>query len=300
MTITLAAVDLGGTNTDVLLAQPDGSVVRSAILPWSQVADLTGLTDVLLTSGAEPELLSAVAVTGGRHRELPDRVGPARLVHVSEPEAIGRGGLLAAGVTRALVMSMGTGTALVGSGPDGFMHMGGTAVGGGTVLGLARLLLGTIDPARIGALAAAGDARRVDLSVGDIIGGPVGVVPAGMTAAHFGRVGRPPYDRVPAPEDVAAGLMELVGQVLGRLGLMAARAQGYDAVVLTGHLVEWPGIRGAVEGVAGAFGGRILVPPEPGFATARGALAALLPPRPHPRLQADRERPAPSARWPLP
>jgi type II pantothenate kinase len=273
----LAAVDLGGTNTDVLLARQDGTVLRSVMLPWVSVRDLADLARVLEMAGADLDHLSDVAVTGGRHRELPDAIGKARLIHVGELAAIGRGGLLAAGVERALVMSMGTGTAFVSAGPGGFSHLGGTAVGGGTVLGLARLTLGTTDPIRIGELAAAGDARKVDLSVGDIIGGGVGVVPAEMTAAHFGRVGRPSEEGAAVnPADIAAGLIELVGQALGRMGLLAARSAGQDAVVLTGHLVEWAGIGMAVRRVAGAFGGNVVIPPDPGFATARGALAALL------------------------
>jgi type II pantothenate kinase len=273
----LAAVDFGGTTIKLLLARPDGAVLRSRTAPWGPVKDLDGLEALLSAAGTSLDAVSAVALTGGRHRELPDRAGATALVHVEEPVAIGRGGLLAAGVERALVMSLGTGTALVGAGPEGYRHLGGTAVGGGTVLGLARLILGTADPAAIGALAAAGDPGKVDLTVGDIIGGPVGVVPAEMTAAHFGKVGHPAHDGLAfAPEDIAAGLLELVGQAVGRMGLMAARAQGYDRLVLTGRLVEWPGIRRAIARVAGLVGGNILIPPDPAFATARGALAALL------------------------
>jgi type II pantothenate kinase len=268
-----AAVDLGGTNTDVLLGAADGTLLRSLMLPWRDVRSTAELSLLLAEIGARPAALAAVAVTGGRHRDLPPLLDGTPVLPVSEPEAIGRGGLLAAGLERALVMSMGTGTAMVAAGPDGYRHLGGTAVGGGTVLGLGRLLCGTADPARIGALAAAGNPRAVDLTVGDIVGGPVGVVPAEMTAAHFGKVARPEGGEHPVrPEDVAAGLLEMVGQVLGRLGLLAARAERVDALVLTGRLAAWPGIHRAVLRVAGTFGGRVIVPPEPGLATARGAL----------------------------
>ncbi len=276
----LAALDLGGTNIDVVVADPGGAITRAVTLPWT--SSDKGLAGLLAAAGVEPRDLSAIALTGGRHRALSGALAEhdpevrERIVHVDEPVAIGRGGLISANVARALVVSMGTGTAFVGAGPDGFRHMGGTAIGGGTVLGLARLLLGTTDPARVGDLAAMGDARAVDLSVGDIAGGRVGIVPAEMTASHFGRVARGDDKAITRPEDIAAGLLELTGQALGRLGLMAARAQGYDMVVLTGHLLDWPGIPRAVQGVAGAFGGAIVVPSQPGFSTARGALAALL------------------------
>lgn len=271
----LAAVDLGGTNTDVLLARPDGEIVGRATLPWATVADTADLAGVLLAAGADPEAVTAVAVTGGRHRSLPENFGPTRIVKVEELIAISRGALAAAGRQHGLIMSLGTGTAMIAATPEGLRHMGGMAVGGGTILGLARLLLGTTDHTALGALAAAGDPRAVDLSVGDIVGGPVGMIPAEMAAAHFGRVARPDAPP-PRPEDVAAGLMELVGQTLGRLGLMAARTAGMDTVILTGHLIEWPGIRAAVGRMSRAFGGDVIIPPDPGFATALGALSVLV------------------------
>lgn len=273
----LAAVDLGGSNTDILLADADGAVTRSVVLRGYAVLDAGGLSRALDGAGAERDSLQGIAVTGGRSRSLPAMLGGIPLHRVEEPEAIGRGGLLASGLGKALVMSMGTGTALVAAGPEGFRHLGGTAVGGGTVLGLARLMLRTTDPIEIGDLAAHGSPRAVDLSVGDIVGGPVGIIPAGMTASHFGKVGRLADDApLPAPEDLAAGLLELVGQVLGRLGLMAARSLGFERLVLTGHVADWPGVAQAITRVGGTFGGDVVVPPDPGFATARGALAALM------------------------
>lgn len=272
-----AAVDLGGSNTDILLTSAGGTIIRSVVLRGQAVLDADDLARALDQAGAERDGLHSVAVTGGRSRSLPAMLGGVRLHRVDEPEAIGRGGLLASGLQRALVMSMGTGTALVAAGPDGYRHLGGTAVGGGTVLGLARLMIGTTDPVRIGDLAAKGSPRAVDLTVGDIVGGPVGIIPAGMTASHFGKVGRLADDEPPpAPEDIAAGLLELIGQVLGRLGLMAARSLGYERLVLTGHVTDWPGVVQAITRVGGAFGGDVVVPADPGFATARGALAALL------------------------
>jgi type II pantothenate kinase len=272
----LAAIDLGGTNTDLLLAEPDGTVIKPMMLPSPAIDSAERLEAALAEIGVSVSALTAIGLTGGRHRVFPGVIGAIPLRHVDELRAIGRGGLVAAGVDRALVMSMGTGTALVAAGPEGLRHLGGTAIGGGTIVGLARLLLGTSDPYRIGDLASRGDPRTVDLSVGDIVGGPVGVVPAEMTASHFGRVAQSSHSGVVSPENIAAGLMELVGQALGRIGLMAARAQGLETVVLTGHVADWPGIHAAIERVAYTFGGSIIVPINPGFATARGVLSALI------------------------
>lgn len=272
----LAAVDLGGTNTKVLLARADGEILDHAVLPWRTAEDVEGLKLLLDAVGVRDHAVRAIAVTGGRHQRLPNLMQHTPVVHVNELMAIGHGGLITAGVERALIMSIGTGTAMVAAGPEGYQHLGGTAVGGGTILGLARLLLGTVDPEEIGALAERGDPRAVDRSVGDIVGGPIGMVPADMPASHFGKVAQPSLPLDFRREDIAAGLMELVGQAVGRLGLMAARASGYDLLVCTGHGLEWAGVRAALGRVSSLFGGTIIVPSHPGLATVRGALAALV------------------------
>ena len=56
--------------------------------------------------------------------------------------------------------------------------------------------------------------------------------------------------------------------------LPTATATQQATIVLTGHLVEVPGVRAALEAVdALGSGNRFRVPPLPGFATALGAFS---------------------------
>jgi len=274
----VAAVDLGGTNFDVVVAH-DGRLVRR-FFPAGQPLSEGTVRDLLLLSGvARPDALRWIAVTGGRHRQLPDHLGDARLIKVEEVPAIGRGGLLASGLAEAMVVSLGTGTALVAARGDRFTHMGGSGVGGGTLLGLSRLLLGTTDAAALDALAQRGHTAEMDLTVGDIVGGPVGMVPTSATASHFGKAsgvvaGKWVGDVDQAgSEHVAAALMNLVGQTALRLALLAARMNGFGTVVLLGHLADLAGIRAAALQMGALFGGDLVIPPHPGFGVALGALA---------------------------
>ena len=86
-------------------------------------------------------------------------------------------------------------------------RVGGTALGGGTILGLGALLLGTERFGDLVEMAAKGDRRRVDLLVSDIY--RPGEIPlAGdLTAANFGKVGSR-HERA----DVAHALMGLVAE----------------------------------------------------------------------------------------
>ncbi len=60
---------------------------------------------------------------------------------VPEFTCIGKGGLYLSGLSDALVVSMGTGTAIVhASGSGTIEYLGGTGVGGGTLLGLSKLI----------------------------------------------------------------------------------------------------------------------------------------------------------------
>ena len=81
-----------------------------------------------------------------------------------------------------LLVNMGSGVSVVRvDGEDHFARVGGTACGGATFLGLARALTGLRDFHEMLSLAAQGDNRNVDKTVGDIYGS--GVQPYVLEAA---------------------------------------------------------------------------------------------------------------------
>lgn len=63
---------------------------------------------------------------------------------------------------------MGTGTALVHAKGGRIEYLGGTGVGGGTLIGLAKKMLGVQNVEIISALASEGDLEHIDLRIGDI------------------------------------------------------------------------------------------------------------------------------------
>lgn len=274
-----AAIDFGGTVTDLILRRPGQSDVLLALptaVPEPAVAGQ--LLDRLYASAgaARDGELALVAVTGGRSWQLPDALDGARVVKVDEPTATAVGGLLEDAPTPAIVVSLGTGTGIVlADPPSPPQRLVGSGIGGGTLLGLAKLLLGTTDVARIGELAKRGEVGRCDLTVGDILGGGVGPVPADATAAHFARVARPGAE-APRPEDIAAALTNLIGQSALRLAFESARVHQARSIVLLGHVLDVPGFRDAIERIPLLDRSYVRIVSEPGFAVARGALETAL------------------------
>jgi type II pantothenate kinase len=219
-----------------------------------------------------------VGVTGGGAAELAGLL-ESDTARVNEFAAWGAGaGELqrAAGAPatdRHLLVSLGTGTSIMLVDGMAVTRVGGTALGGGTMLGLGALLTGRRDFASIAALAARGARRAVDLLVSDIY--RAGEIPlAGdLTASSFGRLARAAGAHRPAPEDLAHALMGLVGENVALLcGAAAAAAQVRRVVFAGSTLRQNPAYEGVLRSITGALGREPSFLPDGEFAGALGAL----------------------------
>lgn len=272
------AVDFGLTNIDAL-ADTDGDFLtfeHKASVPSERRVDERQLRRALAAIGLTPPDAARICVTGGQHRKLPDVIDGTPVVKVGEIDAIGYGGLYLAQQTlpdlrEALIVSAGSGTAVLAVRDSRAHHVTGSAVGGGTLLGLGKLLVGVNDPNELNDLALAGDSNKVDLTLIEATGGAIGTLPADANAVNFGRMASLGAADV-TREDLAAGIAVLVGQVIAVVAINAARAEQMDQIVVVGHLVDLLCIRRVLHTVAGYYGANIMVPPMPGYATAVGAL----------------------------
>jgi type II pantothenate kinase len=149
--------------------------------------------------------------------------------------------------------------------------LGGTALGGGTLMGLGGLLLGGASFEEIIALAARGDRRRVDLLVSDIYR-PGEIALAGdATAANFGKpaVHRGP----PAPEDLANAIMGMLGENVALICTGLAAAHGVRRIVYGGSTLRGNRpLRDVLTLITTAFGREPLFLDAGEYAGAIGAL----------------------------
>lgn len=208
-----------------------------------------------------------IVATGGGAAELGEDLAGTPIRQVSEFDAWARGCEVLAResgqeLSRAyLLVSLGTGTSALGvrSG-DGGAHsverVAGSALGGGTLLGLGQALLGSRDFPELADLASNGDRRNVDLLVGDIYrGGGISLHPE-LNAASFGKLA-PPRSREARPEDLAHALMGLVGENVGIICAVAARAFDLDPILYCGStLTDNPSLRETLELVSFGLGRR--------------------------------------------
>jgi type II pantothenate kinase len=267
-----AAIDFGISNTDAV------AFVHGDLRRWTQAyigePNEQIVRTILAQGGVDLDDLPMLAVTGGRHRLLPPQLGRTRVMGVGELQAIGRGGQAASGLAnrrkRILVVSAGSGTAVVSALNARYRHITGAAVGGGTLLGLGRLLLHTVDPLEIDRLAVEGNANGVDLSLADVVTGPIGSLPASATAVNFGRLAR--MEVTASRADLAAALVTLVGQVIGLLSIAAAKALHCEHIVVIGHMTDMTSTRRVLNLVSQYYSTPLSLPEQGGYYTALGAL----------------------------
>ena len=149
------AIDLGMTNIDIIL-EIDGEQ-KMIMLSNRHQAVVDQLRQALSEVAHQLDFDMIIGVTGGRYRDLPEVVDGFRIRKVDEMLALGLGGLALSQRDSGLVVSAGTGAAMVSARDGEVEHVTGSAVGGGTLLGLSKLILGTDNVAEIDQLALSGD-----------------------------------------------------------------------------------------------------------------------------------------------
>ena len=261
----IIGIDIGGSTTDaVLLAEPLRVVTVEANDPVAAAAGALGTLVIDLHHRLSD--ITAITVTGSGARLLGDDLLGVPVRKASEMTAIGVGGSTLAGKQEALVVSMGTGTAMVSVKGSDIRHVSGTGVGGGTLLGLSKHLLNVARLETLEQMAERGDLSRIDLTVGDLAGGPVGHLPADATASNFGKLSSDV-----TPEDKARALINMIAEVIVVLSVTAARASGLTDIVLTGKLVRVKPFVERIKATRLLFERNFIIPPHAEFATAIGA-----------------------------
>ncbi len=268
-------VDLGATLSKLALRDTDGALHFEAI-PTSELDRVEARIEALGPLH--------IGLTGGGATRLAERLGDG-CTHSDEFTAWGAGArsLLAAdalaGDTRNLLVSLGTGTSILLMDGDNTVRVGGTALGGGTVVGLAGALLGTSEFDEVSRLAQNGNRAQVDLVVSDIY--RPGEIPLDdeLTAASFGKLGHPSMTpESKRPENLAAAIMGLVGENVGLICAGLSYATQVERVVYGGSTLHENGyLRNVLHSITSSAGRTAVFLPHGEYGGAAGALALASP-----------------------
>ena len=203
---TIVGIDIGGSTTKISGFLGTELLKCIQVEASNPIASLFGAFGQFLTEN-ELDLsdIAEIHLTGVGSSGVTKPIYGIPTFKVDEFVANGVGGRYFSKEDKAVVVSMGTGTSYVLVEGDKLTYLGGIAIGGGTILGLSRLLLNTKDIDAIQELAAHGDFKQIDLRIGDISKNPLPGLNLNVTAANFGKV-----EEMVSKEDIAAGIVHMV------------------------------------------------------------------------------------------
>lgn len=272
----IIGIDIGGSTTKIVgFDTSDGK--RELIQPifvkaTDPITSVYGAFGKFLDSNSLTlEDIQKVMITGAGSSYVSKSIYNLPCEKIAEFKSIGLGGLYLSKLDSAIITSCGTGTALVyaksGEEPK---YLGGTGVGGGTLVGLSKKLLSMDNVEHISNLAKTGSTEKVDLKIKDIT--KADIVPGFgdiMTASNFGLM-----DDRATKADIALGIINMVFETIGMVSIFAARNYGTRDVVLTGNLSGVSQATAIFETLNRMFDMNFIIPENSRFGTVIGAALA--------------------------
>jgi type II pantothenate kinase len=263
----IIGIDIGSTTTKAVSIE-SGKLKRK--IKTKAVDAVTAATGafgkIILENEIKIETVEKIMITGVGASKIKNDIFGIPTSRVNEIQAIGIGGMFLSGLSDIIITNIGTGTAIIEAGEQGIVHFGGSGVGGGTILGLAKKLLPTAEFAGIMELAKTGNLNQVDLLLEDIMETDMGFLGRESTAANFGKM----LDNS-GPGDIALGILNMVYQVIGMLSVFAARAKHTNQVIVTGNGSDNKIGQNILAAVTGLYGIKFIYPENAEYTTAVGA-----------------------------
>lgn len=264
----ILGIDVGGSTTKIVGFDSNKRLISPLFVAANDpITSLYGafgkFTD---KNGIELSDIEKIMITGVGSTYITKPLYGVPCFHSQEFECIGLGGLYLSGLDEAIVVSMGTGTAIVhakkGKTPK---YLGGTGVGGGTLTGISKKLLGVSNIEDIIELASEGDLKNIDLRVSDITRKSIPGMSSELTAANFGNV-----SDLASKSDLALGLINMVFESVAMLSLFASRSENVKSIVMSGNMTRIPQAKKIFNSMNDTFDASYIMPDLSQYATVIG------------------------------
>ncbi|MCQ2432068.1 MAG: type II pantothenate kinase [Clostridia bacterium] len=271
----IIGIDIGGSTTKIVGFTENMELIEPmSVRATDPITSVYGAFGKFLSVNAlDLTDVEKVMITGVGSSYINKPLYGLSCSNVTEFQCVGRGGIYLSGLTEAIIVSMGTGTAITHcSFPNTMLqpdvtYLGGTGVGGGTLMGLSKKMLGMDNVDHIAALAEDGNLDNIDLRIKDITSKDIlPGMPGNMTAANFGKV-----TDLAGKADMALGIINMIFETAGMLSIFAARSYNIKDIVLTGNLTTLPQAEPIFGTLSEMFHVNFRIPEHSRYATVIGA-----------------------------
>ncbi|MFC4354643.1 type II pantothenate kinase [Chryseomicrobium palamuruense] len=221
-----------------------------------------------------------ICMTGGRAKQLQNFLGTENYQYVVEFDATVRGVLYQLDknhidIQQAIVTNIGTGTSIHHLFETQHTRLGGTGIGGGTLMGLSKKMAGTMVFGEIVERSSMGSRKHIDVLVEDIYQENQLPIKGSLTASNFGALLHS-EEEVNSDNDYLAGIQGMIGEVISSLSIQAADTKNVEDIIYIGTTLENNEmLQNVIASYTTLKNKRAVFLPEHGYSGAIGALLTI-------------------------
>ncbi len=270
--MNIIGIDAGSSYVKIIEIDEQKNIINKLMLEKKSVKE--SLQIFIEKKNIDKKNIYNIILTGVGENEILDNIDGIPVTKVDEFVAIGTGGLYLANKEEALVVSIGTGTAFVNAKKNEFTHLGGTGVGGGTLINLCRKLgnVNSIDEINNSILN--GNLENVDLTVGDITTKEIKTLPKDTTSANFGKL-----NNKATSNDIIRGIANMVFEAIGVMAVFATQNNNNKNIIVIGNVATIPYMHKVLRRVENLHKDKkinFIIPKQAEYATVIGAVKSVI------------------------
>ena len=213
----ILSIDFGSSIIKYLIMDVSKDDFKIVALDNKVNFDIHNIIDYLINEyNISNDDIEAVLLTGGRSSFIDlNKYKELNIKIVPEFTAASFGALLLSKQDRGIIVNLGTGTTFLYSDLNLIKHIGGTAIGGGTIIALAKLLYKIENYDDLISFIKKGNRNNVDINIEDISKTNIGDLNASITASNLGAIINDikEYNE----HDVMSGIVNMIVQNIGLL-----------------------------------------------------------------------------------
>ncbi|MFJ7826370.1 type II pantothenate kinase [Psychrobacillus sp. NPDC096623] len=232
---TRIGIDAGGTLTKIAYWNEQNEMIFERFLS----SDFQKVKDWIESNHPN----ASICVTGGRAEQLKVHFSSSEdIPYIVEFDATMNGVMYqmkhaSIEPNAAIIANIGTGTSIHIMQDNTHNRLGGTGIGGGTLLGLGMALTGISDFEEIIKQSRVGSRSDVDVLVSDIYKNNKLPIKGTLTASNFGGIALNPNSDSSAT-DLLAGVQGIIGEVVASLCIQVADAHHVEDIIYIGTTLE--------------------------------------------------------------
>lgn len=263
--MNIIGIDSGSSKIKIVEVNKKYEIINKMII--DKIATIKALDIFINQNKIDIKNIERVVLTGVGIVDEDKKFFKIPTHFIDEFTAIGYGGTFLTKKDKALVISIGTGTAFVKVNGKEITHIGGSGVGGGTFLKLCEKLTNINDIEKIKDLISQGNLNKVNLTIGDVSIKEIKTLPKDVTAVNLGKL-----NSKTNTQDVIIGILNMIVETLGMMAVFTVQNEDCKDVILTGTTMLLPKVKDFFKRIELLQNINFIVPEKPEFATILGAI----------------------------